>query len=89
MSRWQSSPCAVRQWQVLRCDISTNDVIIDPKDIDGCSGVLINMDLAMKAKEDGTKERTETRHVTGTLRAFELLRFRQYSTTLIARNSLR
>ena len=54
--------------KILHRDVSKNNIIItDPEEAEGSSGVLIDMDLAAKVKEDGTNERSEAQQMTGTL----------------------
>ena len=62
--------------KILHRDISENNIIItDPKEADGFSGMLIDMDLATKVRDDGTNERSEAQQMTGTLQfmAIEVL----------------
>ena len=66
---------AIKAHQLLFCkcntlhhDISPSNIIItDPEEADGFYGMLIDMDLATKVKEDGTSECSEAQQMTGTL----------------------
>ena len=62
--------------KILHRDISENNIIVtDPEEADGFSGMLIDMDLATKVRDDGTNERSEAQQMTGTLQfmAIEVL----------------
>ncbi len=49
-------------------DISLNNIILtNPKQNGGCSGMLIDLDLAVSVGEDGKNETSEERNMTGTL----------------------
>ena len=62
--------------KILHRDISENNIFItDPEEPDGFSGILIDMDLATKVKEDRTNQRSEAQQITCTLQimAIEVL----------------
>ena len=66
-----------RDAKILHRDISMNNIIItDRKDIDGFSGMLIDMDMATRIDENGNNECSGARNMTGTLKfmAIEVLR---------------
>jgi Fungal protein kinase len=44
-----------------------NIILTDPKQNRGCSGMLIDLDLAVLVGEDGKNETSEERNMTGTL----------------------
>ena len=61
----------------LHRDISEHNIILtDPKKNDGCSGMLIDLELAVAVGADGKNEQTGARHMTGTLdfMALEILK---------------
>ncbi|KAI9803914.1 MAG: hypothetical protein M1825_001794 [Sarcosagium campestre] len=54
--------------RILHRDISLNNIILtDPKKTGGCSGMLIDLDLAVSVGEDDKNETSEERNMTGTL----------------------
>ncbi|MCJ1430243.1 hypothetical protein MMC29_008160 [Sticta canariensis] len=53
---------------ILHRDISLNNIILtNPEQNSGCSGMLIDLDLAVLVGEDGKNETSEERNMTGTL----------------------
>ena len=54
--------------KTLHRDISLNNIILtDPKQNHGCSGMLIDLDLAVLVDENGKNETSEEKNMTGTL----------------------
>lgn len=54
--------------KILHRDISHGNIILtDPEQADGCSGMLIDYDLAVQVSDDRKNEISQEKHMTGTL----------------------
>ena len=67
--------------KILHRDVSLNNIIItDPKEADGFSGMLIDLDLATNVDVSGKNKRSSAQKMTGTLKymAIEVVEFAFY-----------